>query len=101
MSFVAANPRNNLRLEATYFEIQRYTDDGRWLVERTDGHHSTTMRWTRTNELHGSSMVDVAWDVEPWTTAGLYRVVYYGDRKTPVTGRIQSFEAISNEFYVG
>ncbi|EST09983.1 Neutral/alkaline nonlysosomal ceramidase [Kalmanozyma brasiliensis GHG001] len=100
VSFVAANPRNNLRLEGTYFEIQRYTDDGRWYVERTDGHHSTTMRWTRTNELHGSSVIDVGWDVEPWTKAGLYRVVYYGDRKTPVTGKIQSFEATSNEFYV-
>ncbi|SNX81683.1 related to neutral ceramidase [Melanopsichium pennsylvanicum] len=100
VTFVGANPRNNLRLESTYFEIQRYTDRGMWSVERTDGHHSTTMRWTRTNELHGSSKVEVGWDIEPWTKQGLYRVVYYGDRKTPFTGKIQPFEATSAEFYV-
>ncbi|SPO20031.1 related to neutral ceramidase [Ustilago trichophora] len=101
VTFVAANPRNNLRLEGTYFEIQRFnTDTGTWLVERTDGHHSTTMRWTRTNELHGSSKIEVGWSVEPWTKQGLYRIVYYGDRKTPFTGKIQSFEATSSEFYV-
>lgn len=100
VTFVGANPRNNLRLEDTYFEIQRYTDLGLWQVERTDGHHSTTMRWTRTNELHGSSKVEVGWSVEPWTKSGLYRIVYYGDRKTPFTGRIQEFAAISSEFNV-
>ena len=98
--FVGANPRNNLRLESTYFEIQRYTDTGVWAVERTDGHHSTTMRWTRTNGFHGSSTVQIGWNVEPWTQAGLYRIVYYGDRKTPFTGKIQAFEAVSSEFYV-
>lgn len=100
VTFVAANPRNNLRLEGTYFEIQRYSDRGEWVVERTDGHHSTTMRWTKTNGFHGSSKVEVGWTLEPWTKKGLYRVVYYGDRKTPVTGRIQSFNATSSEFYV-
>lgn len=100
VTFVGANPRNNLRLEGTYFEIQRYDDSGTWVVERTDGHHSTTMRWTRTNELHGSSKVEIGWDVEPWTKPGLYRIVYYGDRKTPFTGKIQPFDATSNEFYL-
>lgn len=100
VTFVGANPRNNLHLESTYFEIQRYTDRGTWQVERTDAHHSTTMRWTRTNQLHGSSTVLVTWDIEPWTMHGLYRTVYYGDRKTPLTGKIQPFQATSSEFYV-
>ncbi|SAM69971.1 related to neutral ceramidase [Ustilago bromivora] len=100
VTFVGANPRNNLRLEDTYFEVQRYTDLGLWEVERTDGHHSTTMRWTRTNELHGSSKVEVGWNVEPWTRSGLYRIVYYGDRKAPFTGKIQPFAGVSSEFYV-
>ena len=34
------------------------------------------------------------------TSSGLYRIVYYGDRKTPFTGKIQPFEAVSSEFYV-
>ncbi|GAC95527.1 neutral ceramidase [Pseudozyma hubeiensis SY62] len=100
VSFVAANPRNNLRLEQTYFSIQRFTPEGTWKTERIDGHHSTTMRWTRTNEFHGSSVVDIGWDVEPGTKEGLYRVMYHGDRKTPFTGKIQPFEAVSNEFYL-
>ncbi|PWZ02644.1 Neutral/alkaline nonlysosomal ceramidase [Testicularia cyperi] len=100
VSFVASNPRNNLRLEGSYFEIQRYADHGEWTVERTDGHHSTTMRWTRTNEFHGSSKLEVGWDIEPYTQSGLYRIVYYGDRKYPVTGKIYPFVATSSEFYV-
>ncbi|GAK62301.1 neutral/alkaline nonlysosomal ceramidase [Moesziomyces antarcticus] len=100
VTFVASNPRNNLRLEGTYFEVQRYSDRGEWVTERTDGHHSTTMRWTRTNELHGSSKIQISWAVEAWTQQGLYRIVYYGDRKAPFTGKISPFQATSAEFYL-
>jgi neutral ceramidase len=59
------------------------------------------MRWTRTNELHGSSKLEVSWNVEPYATPGLHRIVYYGDRKPPFTGDLQPFTATSSEFYVG
>ncbi|KAI3487619.1 hypothetical protein L1887_48400 [Cichorium endivia] len=78
----------------------RYSERGEWITERTDGHHSTTMRWTRTNELHGSSKIQISWAVEAWTQQGLYRVVYYGDRKAPFTGKISPFQATSAEFYL-
>ncbi|KAN0063003.1 hypothetical protein ACQY0O_004161 [Thecaphora frezii] len=98
--FVAANPRNNLRLEGTYFEVQRYADHGEWTTVRTDGHHSTTLRWKRTNGLTGSSTAEVAWSIESWTEPGLYRIVYNGDRKVPFTGKVSEFQAVSSEFYV-
>ncbi|EPQ28856.1 uncharacterized protein PFL1_03659 [Pseudozyma flocculosa PF-1] len=98
--FVAANPRNNLRLEGTYFEVQRYADHGEWRTVRTDGHHSTTLRWKRTNGLTGSSTVEVSWSIESWTEPGLYRIVYNGDRKMPFTGKVSEFMAITSEFYV-
>ncbi len=95
-SFVAANPRNDLRLDGTYFEVQRQAIDGTWQVVRTDGHETTTMRWTRISEATGSSRVDIAWAIEPETPPGKYRIVYYGDSKTPVTGKIHG-ESIPRE----
>ena len=77
-----------MRLESTYFEIQKQENDA-WTPVRTDGHHSTTMRWTQTNTVIGSSQVDVAWKVEDNTPEGDYRIVYYGASKTPFTGKIK------------
>ncbi|MCO5588911.1 hypothetical protein L7F22_042872 [Adiantum nelumboides] len=99
--FVGANPRNDLRLEATYTEVQKQRSDQEpqtWDVVRTDGHHSTVMRWTQTNKATGSSVIDYGWTVEDGTSAGRYRLVYYGSAKTPVTGKIQPFVATSREF---
>ncbi|PWN48894.1 Neutral/alkaline nonlysosomal ceramidase [Violaceomyces palustris] len=100
VTFVGANPRNDLRLESTYLEVQRYEGEDEWKTVRTDGHHSTTMRWTRTNEATGSSKVEIAWNIEEWTEPGLYRIVYLGNHKLPFLGRIREFTATSAEFYV-
>ncbi|KDN41988.1 hypothetical protein K437DRAFT_168789 [Tilletiaria anomala UBC 951] len=98
VSFVGANPRNNLRLDSTFFEVQQQAGNGSWLVVRTDGHHTTTMRWTQTNGLIGSSRVDIAWAIEKDTPVGTYRIVYYGSSKTPITGTIKDFTGTSQTF---
>lgn len=99
-TFVAANPRNDLRLDSTYLEVQvRDENDGEiWHTVRTDGHHSTTMRWTQTSTTRGTSKMEIGWLVEDDTPAGMYRIIYYGNSKTPVTGKISPFEGRTNAF---
>ncbi|KAK0548873.1 hypothetical protein OC846_004324 [Tilletia horrida] len=99
-SFVAANPANNLRLEQSYLEVQRFDPDSTiWQTIRTDSHPSTTMRWTATGAL-GTSRMDVSWVVESGTPAGRYRIVYWGDSKTPITGSIHEFFGVTDDFYL-
>lgn len=88
VSFVGANPRNDLRLEGTYLEVQQRVDGAAWKVVRTDGHASTLLRWTQTNKATGSSRTDIAWMVEQETEPGVYRIVYRGNSKQPITGRL-------------
>lgn len=94
VSFVGANPRNDLRLEGSFFEVQKQNDDGLWKVVRNDAHHTTTMRWTRVSKAVGNSRVDIGWAIEKETAPGKYRIVYYGNSKTPVTGSIKGEPAL-------
>ncbi|KAK0558626.1 hypothetical protein OC844_005007 [Tilletia horrida] len=95
--FIAANPANDLRLERTYLEIQRFDADSTiWNTVRTDAHASTTMRWTAGSL--GTSRMEVAWNIEPGTPAGRYRMMYWGDSKTPITGSIHEFFGVTSDF---
>lgn len=99
-TFVSANPRNDLRLESTYMEIQmRDAEDAEaWHTVRTDGHHSTTLRWTQMSTTRGTSQMEIGWQVEAGTAPGMYRMVHFGSSKTPFTGKISPFEGRTNAF---
>ncbi|KAE8241470.1 hypothetical protein A4X13_0g7402 [Tilletia indica] len=97
-TFVAASPANDLRLERTYLEIQIFDPPTMlWKTVRTDSHPSTTMRWTSTGSL-GTSKVEFGWAVERGTPAGRYRMVYWGDSKTPFTGSLKEFSGYTADF---
>ncbi|KAG1731837.1 Neutral/alkaline nonlysosomal ceramidase [Suillus paluster] len=97
--FVGANPRNNLRLEGTFFTIEQQVK-GEWVVVKTDSHPSTTYQWDRTSTVLGTSTVDVRWTIEDGTPAGTYKITYYGDAKS-ILGRISAFTGDSSTFTVG
>ncbi len=97
-TFVGANPRNNLRLEGTYAAVERLGGDGTWMVVRTDWDWGLIFRWKRTSSVLATSEVSVEWEVEDWVEDGIYRLRYFGDRKAPVTGKIEGFEGVSGEF---
>ncbi|GIH92924.1 neutral/alkaline ceramidase [Planobispora siamensis] len=96
VEFVTGHPKNNLRRNGTYLEVQRLVD-GQWRRHLDDGDWETRYRWTRVNGVTGTSKATVTWDVEPDTPAGTYRVVHSGDRKrllgpvTPFTGASRPF----------
>lgn len=101
--FVAANPRNNLRLEATYAAVERRVSEennGSWVTVKDDRDWSLVFRWRRMNSVLAMSEVEISWEIEDETESGLYRLRYFGDSKTPFTGRISAFEGVSGEFLV-
>lgn len=100
--FQGANPRNNLRLEGTYAAVEQQVN-GAWTQVRSDADWFVTYTWKRVDGLLGSSTVTIAWETKEsgdggGAPAGTYRLRYYGDSKTPVTGKIVAFEGVSNGF---
>lgn len=97
VTFVGANPRNNLRLEETFTAVELLGGDGLWKRVRDDGDWSLVFHWKRTSELLGTSEVEIVWESERWAAPGLYRICYFGDAKN-FGGSVTTFEGISTEF---
>lgn len=63
-AFVAANPRNNLRLGGTFAAIEKYTNQGTWETVRNDEDWSIVFEWERTSTTAGTSQVTISWELE-------------------------------------
>jgi neutral ceramidase len=98
VSFVGANPRNNLRLEQTFAAVEMLDlDTNSWVRIRDDSDWSLIYNWKKTSEVLGTSEVEIVWETESWAEEGQYRILYYGDSKV-VGGTITSFEGTSAVF---
>ncbi|KAK3301254.1 Neutral/alkaline nonlysosomal ceramidase [Chaetomium fimeti] len=100
--FVGANPRNNLRLEGTFAAVEQLGLFGKgeqsvWKRVRDDGDWALAFNWRRTNEIMGTSEVEIVWEPEDWAESGVYRIRYYGDSKS-LGGNIGAFEGVSSPF---
>lgn len=101
VTFVGANPRNDLRLEQTYASVEKRSESGLWHSVRDDSDWSLIFEWRRVNSVLGTSEVTITWEIESDIEAGgVYRIKYYGAAKQPVTGKIHSFEGMSGEFRI-
>jgi neutral ceramidase len=101
-TFVGANPRNNLRLEGTFTAVQQLIS-GVWTQIRSDRDWSLVYTWTNTNDLLGNSEVVISWETAAESapvSPGTYRIVYNGDSKTPLTGKIVAFTGTSGNFTI-
>ena len=101
VTFVGANPRNNLRLESTYASVEKLVEPGVWMKIRDDEDWSLIFEWRRTISVLGTSEVDVTWEIEEDMGEGRYRIRYYGSSKAAVSGAISEFEGLSGVFVVG
>ncbi|GAM91017.1 hypothetical protein ANO11243_090640 [Dothideomycetidae sp. 11243] len=101
-SFIGANPRNNLRLGATFALVERY-DSRRstWLPFRSDADWSLVFSWERTSTALATSTASIRWELDDYLDRdelrGTYRLRYFGDAKS-LSGRIEAFEGVSGEF---
>jgi neutral ceramidase len=96
--FQAANPRNDLKLEATYAAVEKEGADASWTQMRDDEDWELLFEWKRTSKVLGHSEVTVTWDTSFTAEEGTYRIKYYGDSKRAVTGKITPFEGVSRVF---
>lgn len=120
-TFIAANPRNNLRLEGTFALVQRLcgnaiVDDhaeeeddelkqrefgeAEWEPYLSDADWPLTFHWRRVNKITATSEADITWVIDEATPSGNYRFVYYGDAKQ-IGGKIEAFVGRSGIFEVG
>lgn len=98
VTFVGANPRNNLRLEGTYAAVEKQGTDGTWTQVKDDKDWELVFQWKRANGLIGTSDSTITWDTSiTGALAGTYKIRYYGDAKA-VGGTITSFQGESAPF---
>lgn len=97
VTFVGANPRNNLRQEQTFAAIEQQGSGGTWTQVRDDSDWFLVYTWRRTNFILGQSEVDITWETYGNAQPGTYRVKYYGDSKA-LFGGVSSFVGTSNSF---
>ncbi|MBB6567390.1 neutral/alkaline ceramidase [Kribbella sandramycini] len=95
--FVTGHPKNDLRRDGTFFEIQRAVDGG-WVRYADDGDWATKFHWTRT--FGAESRADIVWDVPADTPPGKYRIVHHGAWKQLLTGKITGFTCVSSPFLI-
>jgi neutral ceramidase len=98
VTFVGANPRNNLRLEGTFAAVEKQNADSTWTQVKNDEDWELIYQWKRVNGLLGTSDVTITWDTGLTQPAvGKYRIRYYGDAK-PVGKPITAFDGTSGVF---
>ncbi|CRL07958.1 CLUMA_CG020983, isoform A [Clunio marinus] len=77
-SFVAANPRNNLMSNKSFFYVERLNPDGNWKVVATDADWETKFMWQRVSMILGQSEIEFHWEIPKGTKSGEYRVRHNG-----------------------
>ncbi|KAG2219529.1 hypothetical protein INT45_003094 [Circinella minor] len=99
-SFVAGNPRHDVKLEETYLTVEKKLSNGDWKVVRTDHDYDTRFRWKYSNRLLGQSEATIEWDIGRDTLAGVYRLGYFGHHKEFISRKIIPHYGYSSEFTV-
>ena len=95
--FWGAHPKNNLRTQGTFLEVQR-KEGNKWVTIFTDNDPCTIYKWSR--DFIANSKITIIWDIPADTKSGEYRIVHYGDSRDS-SGKINSYQGISNTFKVG
>ncbi|CAL9475132.1 Neutral ceramidase [Actinosynnema sp. ALI-1.44] len=95
--FVTGHPKNNLRRNGTFLEVQRLVG-GTWTRVADDGDWTTRYRWQR----HGiaNSEATITWTIPAGTPPGTYRLVHHGDWKSGWTGATTPFTGATRPFTV-
>ncbi len=99
VEFWTGHPKNNLRQNGTFLEVQRW-DGGAWQTVATDSDWNTIYRWVRVDPVWGTSKAAISWDIPATAPAGQYRIRHYGDYKNGWDGSIRGLTGTSRTFQV-
>lgn len=99
VEFWTGHPKNNLRQNGTFLEVQRW-DGAAWRTVADDGHWNTMYRWVRVDPVWGTSKAAISWDIPANAATGQYRIRHYGDYKNGWDGSIRGVTGTSRTFQV-
>lgn len=99
VTFWSGHPKNDLKTQDTYLEVQQKKDDD-WIPVATDLDWETKFIWERVTPGGATSQVTIEWDIPQDADAGTYRIVHYGDYKNGWNHKIYSYTGKSSTFTV-
>jgi neutral ceramidase len=99
VEFWTGHPKNNLRQNSTFLEVQRW-DGAAWRTVANDGDWTTMYRWVRVDPVWGTSKAAIAWDIPANAATGQYRIRHYGEYKNGWNGSINGLTGTSRTFQV-
>src|SRR5262249_52303641 len=100
--FWGGHPKNNLRLQDSFLQVQQKHADGTWSVVAYDWDWDTTYTWRRDYcfPTFACSRNTVQWTIPSTATPGTYRIRHDGTWKSGVNGSLTPYVGVSREFTV-
>lgn len=98
VTFVAGNPRNDLRIESSYFFVEQQIN-AQWRTIATDANWETRSIWRRTSTLLGQSEFDFYWNIPANVQNGTYRIRHVGGQRGLLTG-VRSYSGNTRTFTI-
>ena len=101
VKFWGGHPKNNLKTQGTFLEVQRKSGTS-WITVARDWDWETKYIWERYNcaPTMACSHVTTQWTIPTNTTVGTYRIRHYGHWKSGWDGSINAYTGTSREFTV-
>jgi len=99
VTFVAGNPRNDLRTDSSYFFVERRQPNNSWVTVATDANWETKFVWRRTGFILGRSEIDFYWDIPRNIASGVYRIRHVGAQRGLLIG-VRSYQGNTRNFEI-
>jgi len=105
-TFHAANPRHNQKPESTFLSVEHMLDNGAQQTVAIDHDWETKFHWQAGKEdpldmgFSRLSEATIEWAIPSTAQPGNYKLCYYGDYLTTLTGRVMPFSGCSSVFQV-
>ena len=97
VAFWGGHPKNNLRTQNTFLEIQKKVGDA-WQTIARDNDPKTRYIWSRIR-LTAFSTITIKWDIPQDAEAGEYRIIHHGNWKS-ISKKISEYRGESATFTV-
>ncbi|TCZ75502.1 alkaline ceramidase [Paenibacillus albiflavus] len=99
VTFWGGHPKNDLKTQSTFLEVQR-KDGDKWTVVSRDWDWDTKYIWKRVTPGGTTSQVTIEWNIPQEAASGTYRIVHYGNYKNGWDQKIYPYTGTSSTFIV-
>jgi neutral ceramidase len=95
--FWGGHPKNNLRTQNTFLEIQKKVGDV-WQTIARDNDPTTRYVWSR--KFIAYSLITIEWDIPKDAEVGKYKIIHHGNWKSIWLGKIHGYRGESRPFTI-